>query len=166
MKEIWCPIEGYEKLYEVSNLGRVRSLCGRYGNNRILTLGKGSRGYLNVCLCDHGKQKTFNLHRLVAKAFVPNPENYPCVNHKDENRKNNKASNLEWCSYYHNNVYGERLTKSAIKRSKPVRCIETGEIYAGSSAAHRATGLCQSDISACCRGVRKSVRGTHWEFVD
>lgn len=165
MKEIWKPIKDFESLYEISTKGRVRSLCGRYGKNRIVKLGNGSRGYLNVCLCNKGKQTTRNVHRIVAETFLPNPENLPCVNHKDENRKNNNVDNLEWCSYYHNNVYGERLTKSALKQSKPVRCIETGIIYAGGCAAQRATGIGQSRISSCCRGKQKSAGGYHWEFV-
>lgn len=165
MKTVWKPIEGYESLYEVSNTGKIRSLCGRYGKNKILKQCIGSRGYLLVTLCDRKSQKTVNVHRIVAEAFLPNPDNLPCVNHKDENRKNNNVENLEWCSYYHNNIYGSRLTKSAMKRSKPVRCIETGLIYAGGCAAQRATGIRQGDISACCRGVRKSAGGFHWEFV-
>ena len=165
MVEIWVPIKGFENLYEISNTGKVRSLCGRYGYKNILKLGVGSRGYLNVCLCDKGKQTTFNVHRLVAQTFIPNPDNLPCVNHKDEDRTNNNVSNLEWCSYYHNNIYGQRLTKSALKISKPVKCIETGAIYAGSSAASRETGISQSHISACCLGNRRIAGGYHWEFV-
>lgn len=165
MKEIWKPIKGFEALYEVSNKGRVRSLCGRYGYRRIIKLGNGSRGYLNVCLCDKGKQTTRNVHRIVAETFIPNPENLPCINHKDEDRKNNSVDNLEWCSYYHNNVYGNRLTKSAMKQAKPVRCIETGKVYYGQCEAQRATGIQQTKISACCRGKAKTAGGYHWEFV-
>lgn len=165
MNEIWKPIKDFESLYEISNKGRVRSLCGRYGKNRIVKLGNGSRGYLNVCLCNKGKQTTRNVHRIVAETFLPNPESLPCVNHKDENRKNNNVDNLEWCSYYHNNVYGERLTKSALKRSKAVRCVETGKTYTSGYAVQRATGIQQSGISACCRGRQKTAGGYHWEFV-
>lgn len=165
MKQVWKPIKGYENLYEVSNLGEVRSLCGRYGANRILKQCRGSRGYMLVTLCDKGKQKTVNVHRLVADAFVPNPDSLPCVNHKDEDRTNNCASNLEWCSYYHNNVYGSRLTKSAMKIGRPVRCVETGVIYSSSRAAHKETGVRQSGISLCCNGKLKTSGGFHWEFV-
>ena len=123
-------------------------------------------GYENAILSNKdGKQVCFLVHRLVAMAFIPNPNNYPCVNHKDEDKTNNDVSNLEWCSYYHNNVYGERLTKSALKRSKPVRCIETDKIYVGGCAAQRATGINQSDISNCCRGKRKTAGGYHWEYA-
>ena len=162
---IWKPVPDYEDLYEVSNYGDVRSLCGRYGVNKILRQCTGSRGYKLVTLCRKGKQKTVNVHRLVASVFIPNPDNLPCINHKDEDRSNNSVSNLEWCSYYYNNVYGERLSKSAAKRSIPVKCIETGQIYASASAAHRATGLQSTKISACCNMKRKSTGGLHWEFA-
>lgn len=165
--EIWKPIKDFETLYEVSSYGRVRSLCGRYGKNLILKQGSGSRGYLNVSLCKKGVQKTVNVHRLVASAFIPNPDNLPCINHKDQNKTNNNVSNLEWCSYYQNNVYGDRLTKSALKRGIPVKCIETGVIYANSRAAYRATGICQSSISNCCnhKDGHYTAGGFHWEFA-
>ena len=165
MKEIWRPIKDYEKLYEVSNTGQVRSLCGRYGKFRILKQSVGSRGYMLVTLCDHGKQKSVNVHRIVAETFIPNADNLPCVNHKDENKKNNNVENLEWCSYYHNNTYGNRLTKSALKRSIPVRCIETGIIYSSAYAAQRETKIRQSGICSCCHGRRKTAGGYHWEYA-
>ncbi len=160
--EIWKPVPDFEGLYEVSNLGRVRSL---YKGYRILKQGIGNRGYKNVCLCRKGTQKLANVHRLVALCFVLNPHNFPCVNHKDENKKNNVASNLEWCSYYYNNVYGSRLTKSALKQSLPVRCIETDTIYSSAYSAQRETGIKQSGICQCCHHKRKSAGGFHWEFV-
>lgn len=165
MKTIWCPIKDFEDLYEVSNTGEVRSLCGRYGHLRHLKQGIGSRGYLNVTLCRKGKQKTVNVHRLVAEAFIPNPDNLPCVNHKDEDKTNNIVSNLEWCSYYRNNTYGQRLTKSAAKLSQAVRCIETGQIFSSAYAAQRETGIRQSNIWKCCHGERNIAGGYHWELV-
>lgn len=161
----WKPVQGYENLYEVSEFGDIRSLCGRYGKNRLLKQGVGSKGYFLVTLCDKGKQKTVNVHRLVATAFIPNPESLPCVNHKDENKKNNHVSNLEWCSYYQNNIYGQRLTKSALKCSKPVRCVETGIIYPSSCQAMRDTGIRQSGITSCCLGKRKTAGKLHWEYA-
>lgn len=165
MKAIWLPIEGYEDLYEVSNTGKVRSLCGRYGKNRILKQSSGSKGYLIVTLCGKGPQKTVNVHRLVAKAFIPNPDNLPCVNHIDEDRTNNNVTNLEWCSYYHNNTYGHRLTKSAEKLSHPVRCIETGEVFPSAYAAQRETGIRQANIWKVCHGERHTAGGYHWELI-
>lgn len=162
----WRPVPEYEDLYEVSDDGQVRSLCKRFGNEiRTLKQGLGSRGYMNVTLCRDGKQKTVNVHRLVASVFIPNPHSLPCVNHKDENRTNNSASNLEWCSYYHNNVYGNRLTKSSLKRSLPVVCIDTGICYSSAYAAQRETGVSQSKICMCCHGKRKTAGGFHWQFI-
>ena len=162
---LWKPVPNFEDLYEVSDEGEVRSICGRYGENLILRQSIGSKGYKIVSLCRGGKQKTVNVHRLVASVFLQNPDNLPCVNHKDENKENNAVSNLEWCSYYHNNVYGERLTKSAAKRSIPVLCIETGKRFSSAYAAHRETGIQQSKICECCHGKRKTAGGYHWEFA-
>jgi len=162
----WRPVPQYEDLYEVSDDGQVRSLCKRFGNEiRTLKQGLGSRGYMNVTLCRDGKQKTVNVHRLVASVFIPNPHSLPCVNHKDENKTNNNASNLEWCSYYQNNVFGARLTKSALKRGKPVLCIETGIRYPSAYAVQRMTGVHQSGICECCHGKAKTAGGYHWTFL-
>ena len=164
---IWKPVPEFEDLYEVSDDGQVRSLCMRYKKEMyILKQGIGSRGYANVSLCRKGKQKTVNVHRLVATMFVPNPYSFPCVNHKDQNKLNNKAENLEWCSYYQNNIYGDRLTKSSKKTSKPVLCIETGIRYQSACAAQRITGINQGHISMCCNGKRNTAGGYHWKFVD
>ena len=99
MSEEWRDIKGYEEKYQVSNLGRVKSLKDRYGNYRekILKYSKNNRGYLTVSLCKNSKVKLFTVHRLVAQAFIENSNNYPEVNHKDENKENNRVDNLEWC---------------------------------------------------------------------
>lgn len=120
MVEIWKSILGYEGLYEVSNLGRVRSLDRRvsYTNGqvhihkgRILKPGV-SNGYMQVHLCNNGSMKQPLVHRLVAEAFIPNPDNLPQVNHKDENPSNNNVDNLEWCTSEYNINYGTRTNKS------------------------------------------------------
>ena len=166
MKTIWKPVPDYEDLYEISNDGQIRSINKRYKNKGNLKQCVGSRGYLIVTLCRKGSQKTVNVHRLVAKVFIPNPDNLPCVNHKDEDKTNNNVNNLEWCSYYYNNVYGERLTKSAAKRSIPVMCIETNKIYLSAYAAQRETGIRQSKICCCCHGKAKTACGFHWKFSN
>ena len=127
MEEIWKYIEGYEGLYEVSSYGRVRSL-GQFVNHnyggyayrkgRILKPGLGSRGYLSVTLSKNGIQKNYSVHRLVAQAFIENPDNLPQVNHKDEDRTNNNVTNLEWCDAKYNVNYGNRLNKFYDSRIK------------------------------------------------
>lgn len=163
--KVWKPIPDYEDLYEISNDGEVRSLHDRYGEKLILKQCIGSKGYKLVTLCKDHTQKTVNVHRLVALAFIPNPGSLPCVNHIDEDKTNNKAENLEWCSYYYNNVYGQRLTKSALRKSIPVKCVETNVIYSSAYSAQRETGIRQSGIWQCCHGQRKTAGGFHWEIV-
>ena len=120
MNEEWRPIEGYEGLYEVSNLGRVRSLDmyvkSRYGNYRlhkgkVLSPAKDTNGYLFVNLTYNGKHNTIRVHRLVALTFIPNPDNLPEVNHKDEDKSNNRVDNLEFCDRKYNINYGSRKDK-------------------------------------------------------
>ena len=119
-KEVWKDIPGYETLYQVSNFGQVKSLnYRRSGKERILKQGLEYQGYYRVCLRKNNKNNWFLVHRLVATAFIPNHDNLPCVNHKDENKDNNHVDNLEWCTYQYNNNYGtlkERQTKAQRKR--------------------------------------------------
>ena len=107
--EIWKDIKGYEGLYQISNLGNVKSLK----TNKNLYYSK-SRNYLRVSLNKNGIRKGCSIHRLVAQTFIPNPNNYPCVNHKDCNGNNNKVNNLEWCTYKQNNSYKNHHLKRNI----------------------------------------------------
>lgn len=124
MTEIWKAVKGYEGLYEVSNLGNVRSLDRPFKNKQGIAIRKGriltpfyeeQKGYYQVRLSKDGKNKTHRIHRLVASAFLDNPHNYTDVNHKDEVKTNNNVDNLEWCTRKYNNNYGtkpERTRKS------------------------------------------------------
>lgn len=114
--EEWRPVVGYEGLYEVSNTGRVRSV-DRYDNRncfrkgKVLSPGKNTKGYLSVVLNCNGKRKTITVHRLVAEAFLLNPDNLPEVNHRDEDKTNNRVDNLEFCDHKYNLNYGTRQDK-------------------------------------------------------
>lgn len=180
-KEEWRDIKGYEGFYEVSNLGRIRSsyFKSEYGYKKIKRLYKGSGGYYRVILNKHGKKKTFIVHRLVAIAFIPNPNNYPCVNHKDETRTNNNANNLEWCTYKYNTNYGHCLEKRKTRRScksfqKPVKQMKNGEVikvYESIAQAVRELNLgeyADSNITQTCKKARwhKSAYGFEWEYVE
>jgi len=109
MEEIWKPIEWTEGGYEVSNLGRVRSMKQYYGViARIMPATIQKKGYKAVMFHINGKAKCTKVHRLVAEAFIPNPDNLPCINHIDGNKLNNQASNLEWCTYQQNMQHAVR----------------------------------------------------------
>lgn len=178
--ETWKPIVGYEGLYEVSSMGRVKSLkrtvIAKNGTRmeveeRILKQFPGVGGYLYLSLSKHGKIKSFTVHRLVATAFIPNPKNLSDVNHKDEDKTNNSVDNLEWMSHKDNLNYGTYKERMALAVSKPVSQIDkkTGviiAIYPGQKFAEEATGINYSCISACCRGVSKSAGGYYWSFVN
>ena len=174
-KEVWRDIEGYEGYYQVSNIGKVRSL------DRVVVHEEGTKrnlkgdilkthikyGYVYVTLSKNNKLKSYRVHRLVAKAFIPNPNNYPSVNHKDENRKNNNVTNLEWCTVKYNNEYSGTTEKAINANKKKVRCIETGEIFDSTADAARHYNLkTPSHIAACCRGTRKRSAGHTWEYVE
>ena len=107
MEEIWKDIEWHKGSYKVSNMGRVQSIRRKKFKDTYLD----KRGYVKVCLCYNYTQKIFSVHRLVAKAFIPNPNNYPQVNHKDENKQNNNVDNLEWCTNKYNCNYGNKPKK-------------------------------------------------------
>ena len=114
--EEWRDIKGYEGKYQVSNLGRVKSLnYHRENREEILSNVPDKYGYLIVSLCKNGKELAFKIHRLVALHFIENPNNYPQINHKDENKQNNRADNLEWCTAKYNNNYGTRTQRQSEK---------------------------------------------------
>lgn len=185
MEEIWRDIEGYEKLYQVSNFGNVRSLPRNTKKGRVLKHTRYKNGYLYLNLCKDGKSKHYYIHRLVAQAFLPNPDNLPQVNHRDENPSNNRVDNLEWCTSKYNNNYGSHNQKiseaqrgisrgpyseeTKRKKSIPVaQLTKKGElivIFYGATEAERQTGIAHQSINACCIGKRKSAGGFVWKYV-
>lgn len=137
MKEIWKPIKGYEGLYEISNKGRVKSLARYYKafgyrkiriEEKIMSPVESPQGYYQIGLSKEGAKKHVQIHRLVAQAFIPNPQNLPFINHKDENKKNNCIDNLEWCTPEYNVNYGSGIARAEetrktkkIKRAEKIR---------------------------------------------
>ena len=162
MKEEWKPIEGYEGLYEVSNMGRVKSLNYRHtGKERILKGGDDGYGYLCVNLCKDGKANKGKIHRLVAQAFLENPQNLPEVNHKNEDKTDNRVENLEWCTKQYNIEYSQ--AKAVIGINKVSGLILE---FPSQMEASRQTGTNQGHIWGCCNGRRKSAGGFLWFYAD
>lgn len=189
MKEEFKDIKGYEGLYQISNTGKIKSLKRMVvrNNNRpllveekILKPSVDKRGYLYVGLLKNGIKKTYSVHRLVAEAFIQNPNNLPQVNHKDENKQNNCVKNLELCDAKYNNNYGtrnkriaEKISKKLIngKTSKQVLQIDktTNEVIAefpSVSEVQRQLGIRKSNISACCLGKpnHNIAGGFKWQY--
>lgn len=174
MKEIWKDVEGYEGCYQVSNFGRVKSLGNGKTHNSSERILKGNniKGYLVVNLSKEGNKKQYLIHRLVAQAFIPNPNKLLQVNHIDEDKTNNKVSNLEWCSAKYNMNYGTRTQRvvenntNHPNKSKKVICIETGKIYVSTMQVERDLGFAHTNISYACTGRYKTAYGFHWKYID
>lgn len=151
-KEIWRDVVGYEGIYEVSNKGRVRNihtgLIRKPTDNRT--------GYLQIGLSSQGIQKHFYVHRLVAAAFIDNPDGLPEVNHKDENKLNNEATNLEWCTRQYNVDYSKAIPVMQFKANELVG------YFKSSVNAQDITGVAQNNIIACCSGKRATAGGYEW----
>lgn len=131
MEEVWKDVVGYEGLYQVSNTGKIRGLdrlssCNQFVSGKIKEQRHDKDGYLKVTLCKDGNKKCHSVHRLVATAFIPNPNDFPVINHKDENKQNNYVENLEWCTVKYNTNYGtciqRRVAKIRGKRTDDKRC--------------------------------------------
>ena len=194
MEEIWKDIKGYEGYYQVSNLGRVKSLSRKQRNwrcefvtkEKILNPYYDTHGYRVVSLRKNNTNKKISVHRLVGKAFIPNTENKPEINHIDGNKENNVVTNLEWVTYSENLIHAWRtgLTKNTEKRkqralknleiirSKPskkrkkVYCYETNKTYSCLDEAHKDTTVAKIDISRVARGIRKQAKGFHFEYIE
>lgn len=161
INENWKPVKGYEGLYEVSDLGNVRSLnYKKTGDVRLMHPAKNKDGYLHLGLRKDGEYRQYGVHRIVAEAFIPNPDNLPQVNHKDENPLNNNVSNLEWCTCMYNNNYGKH-SKYVVQYTKDGVLLK---VHKGISVASRETNVDFRNISDCCRGKQKSAGGYIWRY--
>ena len=168
MNEEWRPVVGYEGLYEVSSLGQVKAVRRQGTDGRILAHRIDRKGYKVFSLCKNSRYATASAHRLVATAFIENPNNYPCVNHKDENKLNNHVSNLEWCTYQYNNNYGTARQRAIVARYKP--CVGvwpdgTKKTFESCTLASRATGIAQGNIWGACNGLWSKAGGVVWNYV-
>lgn len=162
MEEIWKDIKGYEGLYQVSNLGRVRSL--KYGKERVLKTQLDKDGYECLMLYKNGKHKTCRIHRLVAEAFIPNPDGLPCINHINECKQSNVVTNLEWCSVAYNNSYGtrnERISKRVYQYTLDGSYVRS---YYSTREAERQTGIWQQSICGVVLGKRNSAGNYIWSY--
>ena len=176
MTEVWKDIEGFEGRYQVSNLGEVRSLDQQCWNGHVFFLKRGrvlkqkmsTSGYMRVSL---GKDNDRYVHRLVAGAFLPNADGLPQVNHKDENKLNNRVENLEWCTSLYNMHYGnavavreEKLKRTHISNRRPVINLSTGTVYPSVTEAADKEGVHFMSISSCIRGKAKSAGGHRFAY--
>lgn len=176
--ETWKAVKGYEGLYEVSDEGRVRSVAR---GNRVLRPQERRHGYLAVCLYGRGGNtngfRQISVHRLVAEAFLENPNGYTDVNHKDENKQNNRLDNLEWCDHKYNTNYGNAQEKRASKvrnnsRSRAIAQYDLNgnllKIYPSLGEVFRQTGFSQSNIWNFASGKTNNRHqyGYVWKFVD
>ena len=171
-KRVWKDIRGYEGLYQVSNLGEIKSLnYARTKRSKVMSPGTDRNGYKFIYLWKNKSKERFSVHRLVANAFIPNPNNLPEVNHKNEIKCDNRLTNLEWCTREYNNNYGTARKRAAqtIKgkmangknpAAKKVICINTGEIFECIREAGNKYNIEASHITDCCKRRRKSC-GKH-----
>lgn len=197
--EEWQDVEGYEGLYQVSNMGRVKSLVREYKSNngkgteyigrtkmRILKAGFNGDGYLQVALCRNSECKYVKVHKLVAKAFVPNVENKPTIDHINTIRHDNRACNLRYFTWkeqlVENKITRERHRKivsecgkknvQKIIHKRKVKCITTGKVFNSIKEASKYYNIEETGISRCCKGEFKTSgklpNGTKlvWEYID
>jgi hypothetical protein len=184
--EIWENIKNYENYYQISNLGRVKSLA-RFDNmnrkisEKILNPRKDKKNYYGVALNKNGETKYFKIHRLVGIHFIDNPNNLPQINHKDENKQNNCVDNLEWCTNQYNCSYGtkaDRMLKTkgqqrVIKKETKDRKIPILQYdldnnfikeWICAKYVKKELNIDNSDIAKCCKGQYKQVRGFIWAY--
>lgn len=173
MKEIYKDIKGYEGLYQVSNLGNVKSLY----YNKLLSICKQDNGYSYVCLWKNKKETKGLIHRLVAETFISNPHNLPQVNHINEDKTDNRIENLEWCDCKYNSNYGtrgERISKNKMSDKHPLskhilQYTKDGQFVKEWCCAYdamRELNINQSSITKCCKDKLKTSGGFVWKYKE
>lgn len=184
MKEEWRDIKGYEGFYQASSFGNIRNLAVysfKYKrviarkNPRLLRPETTRDGYKRVVLSLYGKKKKYSVHRLVASAFVDNPNNYPEVNHKDERTDNNRADNLEWCTAKYNSNYGtlpKRIKERLASNHPTAKVVQQYDMegkfirtYPSAKKASEDCGVSPSMIERACLGKAKTAAGYKWRYL-
>lgn len=194
MQEIWKDVIGYEGLYQVSNQGRVRSLDRnikvkiKHNNKalkkgKILKIQKGKSGYIIVALCKDGKVKHYRVHRLVAAAFIDNPENKPYVNHINGDKTDNRVENLEFCTQSENVLHSYKIKLRIINEEQKERIREIGKksskqilqynlegnfikTWDSTYEIERQLKIPHTNISKCCKNKLKTAGGYIWRYKD
>lgn len=187
--EIWKDVVCYEGYYQVSNQGRVKRMpryitskngVTRFWKGKILKQTLNPDGYPMCILSKNGKSNLYGVHRLVAKSFIPNPEQLPVVNHKDEDKTNNNVENLEWCTVAYNNIYGKRINDVKEsegfktrhrKHRKPVeKYTIDGEFIKRfdslKEAYESSPEYSKAGVAHCCSGRLKTYKGYIWKYVN
>lgn len=172
--EEWKDIKGYEGVYQASNLGNIRSLnrydeSGHLRNGKVLKQCTSSIEYLGVNLMKNKIRKSMLVHRIVAETFIPNPNNYKAVNHKDEDKTNNNIDNLEWCTYKYNSNYGTAIERSRKSVRIPVYQYTLEKVlvkrWISLSECRNKKGYSTTIIGYCCKGKRKSYKNYTWSYT-
>lgn len=172
MKESWKDIVGYEGIYEISNAGIIKSIKNNKNKKEKTLKHFVDNNYHRVCLCKNGHKKRFMVHRLVAEAFIPNPNNYPEVNHKDENKENNYVGNLEWCNKKYNMNYGTQKERSRLKnietQKNPIFQMDKYgniiKLWKSANRAQKEGGFKASSILKCVNKMAKTHDGFIWIY--
>ena len=185
--EIWRDLPDYEGIYQVSNLGNVKSLdridaSGHSRKGFIMKQKINNKGYFSIALCKNGKYKFYQVHRLVAQTFLPNPNNLPQVNHKNEDKTDNRVENLEWCTIEYNCNYGTRNERAGLSNSiaqsgkdkpykykKIIQLDVDGNIikqFCSIKQAVEELNIKQPNISSCLIGKCKTTGGYKWQYAS